>query len=72
MPRERLIEAIRRLQPVAVELVLPAQVEQHLRLRHPVPAVVRQLHVPHRGAGPVLPLASSASTCPLPDQEQAA
>ena len=44
-------------QPVPVQLVLPAQVQQHLRLGHPVhPPVVRQLHIPDHRAVPVPPL----------------
>ncbi len=43
-------------QAVRVEPILPAQVEQHLRLRDALdPTVVRQLHVPHDAAVSVAP-----------------
>jgi hypothetical protein len=42
-------------QPLTIELVLPPEVEQYLRLPHPAhPAVVRQLHIPDHRVVPVL------------------
>ena len=44
-------------QPVPIQLILPAQIRQHLRLRHPTDApVVRNLDVPHHRTVPVPPL----------------